>query len=75
MVLFSCLSPCLGWIGLHSPTRGAYGITGRISSDSCLALAIEEAAVSSNGAEVTSGVSFANIERITAANSSASVGS
>lgn len=52
MVLFSCLSPCLGWIGLHSPTRGAYGITGRISSDSCLALAIEEAAVSSNGTEV-----------------------
>ena len=34
---------------------------------------IEEAAVSSNGTEVTSGVSFANVER--AANSSASVGS
>lgn len=34
---------------------------------------IEEAAVSSNGTEVTSGVSFENVER--AANSSASVGS
>ena len=36
---------------------------------------IEEVAVSSTGTEVTSGVSFANVERITAANSSASVGS
>ena len=52
---------------------GEYGISGRISSDSCSALAIEEAAVSSNGTEVTSGVSFANVERITAANESASV--
>lgn len=58
---------------MNSPTRGV-GINGRISSDSCSALAIEEGAVSSNGTEVTSGVSSANVERITAANESASVG-